>query len=290
MLRSFDPVIDCKCKIIILGTMPGVKSLDKQEYYGHERNAFWNIVCSLFGRSGITEYSQKKAFLLEHHIALWDVLKACEREGSLDSNIKNPVPNDFKSLFQKYPNIQAIYFNGEPAEKLFDRLVAKSIGRVEIPKFRLPSTSPANAIRYEQKLKHWNLIILSLKGLQYGNLKSFEAGIGEAAGTSYGLSIDFGTSTTVHRTFSKGSVLQTEKNLMLPEAGLIFFTHRLYENGVLSWKEKYENQNQCQNVTEWYVRLQYPDAKYILSGKNQYPKHWDRFCEDVRNLTGEPFG
>lgn len=163
MISSFEPVIDKDCKILILGTMPGVKSLEKQEYYGHERNAFWKIIYWLFDNELKNDYSHKKAFLLKHNIALWDVLKACYREGSSDSNIKNPIPNDFEGLFIQYPNIKAIYFNGEPAEKLFKRFVSKTLGDINIPMYRLPSTSPANAIKFEQKFDRWQLILLGLK-------------------------------------------------------------------------------------------------------------------------------
>jgi hypoxanthine-DNA glycosylase len=163
LISSFEPIIDKGCKIIILGTMPGVKSLEKQEYYGHERNAFWKIIYSLFQCQITDDYSHKKAFLLQHNIALWDVLKACYREGSSDSNIKNPIPNDFGELLMQYPNIKAIYFNGEPAEKLFKRFVSKTLSDINIPFYRLPSTSPANAIKFEQKFDRWKLILLGLK-------------------------------------------------------------------------------------------------------------------------------
>jgi TDG/mug DNA glycosylase family protein len=163
MISSFEPIIDKECKIMILGTMPGVKSLEKQEYYGHERNAFWKIIYSLFRNELTNDYSHKKSFLLQHNIALWDVLNACYREGSSDSNIKNPIPNDFNNLFKHYPNIKAIYFNGEPAEKLFKRFVSKTLGDINILSYRLPSTSPANTIKFERKLEQWEKILLTLE-------------------------------------------------------------------------------------------------------------------------------
>lgn len=162
MISSFEPIIDKDCKILILGTMPGVKSLEKQEYYGHERNAFWKIIYSLFQCEVIDDYSHKKAFLLKHNIALWDVLKACYREGSSDSDIKNPIPNDFTQLFMQYPNVKVIYFNGEPAEKLFRRFVSITLGNINIPMYRLPSTSPANTIKFEQKFDKWQVILIGL--------------------------------------------------------------------------------------------------------------------------------
>jgi TDG/mug DNA glycosylase family protein len=163
MINSFEPIADNNCKILILGTMPGVKSLEKQEYYGHERNAFWKIIYLLFNAELTDNFSLKKSFLLSHNIALWDVLKACYREGSSDSNIKNPIPNDFGSFFRQYPTIKAVYFNGEPAEKLFTRYVSKTIGQLNMPFYRLPSTSPANTISFEQKFEQWKIILHSLK-------------------------------------------------------------------------------------------------------------------------------
>lgn len=158
MISSFEPIIDKNSKILILGTMPGVMSLQKQEYYGYERNAFWKIIFELFGQELQNDYSKKKEFLIRHNIALWDVLKNCDREGSSDSNIKNSVPNDFQGLLKKYPNILEIYFNGQPAEKLFRRLVFKKLA-LNIPLYSLPSTSPANTTRFEQKLEQWKYIL-----------------------------------------------------------------------------------------------------------------------------------
>lgn len=159
MISSFQPIIDKNCKILILGTMPGVRSLQKQEYYGHERNSFWKIIYSLFHTELTNNYLDKKAFLLRHNIALWDVLKACYREGSSDSNIKNPIANDFVELFTLYPNIKAIFFNGEPAQKLFSRFIIKTLGGTDLPLFKLPSTSPANTVKVEEKYEQWKKIL-----------------------------------------------------------------------------------------------------------------------------------
>lgn len=159
MINSFQPVIDINCKILILGTMPGVKSLQIQEYYGYERNSFWKIMYTLFNAEPTSNYEAKKAFLLEHHIALWDVLKACYREGSSDSNIKSPIPNDFVELFRLYPNIKVVFFNGDPAQKLFNRYIKKTLSNKDMPLFGLPSTSPANTIKVEKKFEKWKEIL-----------------------------------------------------------------------------------------------------------------------------------
>lgn len=159
-IYSFEPIIDEKCKILILGTMPGVMSLKKQQYYGYDQNAFWRIMYALFGQGPDENYESRKRFVIEHHIAVWDVLMACEREGSSDSDIKNPVPNDFTALYKHYTNIGSVCFNGGPAERLYNRFVEKTHKCEGERKFySLPSTSPANTTRFERKLEDWRLIL-----------------------------------------------------------------------------------------------------------------------------------
>lgn len=159
MIHSFEPVIDNDCEILILGTMPGVQSLKKQQYYGNKQNVFWKIIYSLFDEDMSDDYEERKEFLLRNHIALWDVLKACDREGSLDSDIKNPIPNDFENLFKCHTRIKHVYFNGTPAQILFKRYVMKKIDVNGLEFFILPSTSPANTMKYEKKLEKWREIM-----------------------------------------------------------------------------------------------------------------------------------
>ncbi len=162
-IYSFEPVVDDKCKVLILGTMPGVASLQKQQYYGYERNAFWPVIYGLFGMVPDEEYEKRKAFLLKHNIALWDVLMACERVGSSDSEIRNPVPNDFAWLYRRYPNIGDVCFNGGPARRLYARFIEKPGGDGMTRTFHdLPSTSPAYTIPFEKKLEQWRNIILRI--------------------------------------------------------------------------------------------------------------------------------
>jgi len=160
MIYSFPPIISDKCKVLLLGTMPGVESLRRQQYYGYRHNAFWRIIYALFGCEPEEEYEKRKAFLLEHNIAVWDVLKACEREGSSDSDIKQPVPNDFKSLYHKYPSISSVCFNGGPAARFYRRFVGET-GEGDSPKafYTLPSTSPAYTIAFEKKLEQWRVLL-----------------------------------------------------------------------------------------------------------------------------------
>lgn len=164
MISSFQPIINENCKIIILGSMPGVESLKKNQYYAFNRNQFWPIIYELFNEKLNDNYDEKVEFLLSNNIALWDVLSKCEREGSLDSKIRNERSNDFNSFFNKNPNIKYIFFNGTTSEKLFK----KHIG-LNIPNIReyilLPSTSPANTIKKKDKLSKWSVIIEKLNAL-----------------------------------------------------------------------------------------------------------------------------
>ncbi|MBO1926724.1 DNA-deoxyinosine glycosylase [Thiomicrorhabdus sp. 6S2-11] len=155
-INGFAPIIADKPKIMILGTMPSVKSLEDAFYYAHPRNAFWPIIESLIGRDLPTEQDKRNA-CNELGILLWDVLAACEREGSLDSAIKVPVANDFDAIFKQYPSIQAVFFNGQPAAKLFKQYVQKQQVLPENLKFdTLTSTSPANArLTIEAKALLW---------------------------------------------------------------------------------------------------------------------------------------
>ncbi|MCR1898618.1 DNA-deoxyinosine glycosylase [Irregularibacter muris] len=159
MIEGFLPIIDNNSEILILGTMPGGESLKKQEYYAYGRNQFWKIIFSLLKGQATDDYEEKKKILLESHIGVWDVLKSCDRKGSLDVNIKNPQSNNFKLLFEQYPKIKQIYFNGKTAEKLYRKLVARDTEEYNIELIGLPSTSPANAISFEKKLEAWKKII-----------------------------------------------------------------------------------------------------------------------------------
>ncbi len=156
MIHSFPPFVNSKTKIIILGTMPGIASLEKQEYYAHKRNHFWRIMHTLLEKIPVSENFEEKIQLLQsHNIGLWDVLQYCERKGSLDIHIKNQKENDFESLFQKYPSIDKIVFNGKESHRYF----TKKFGQIKgITYHVMPSTSPANTMTFENKLKIWATI------------------------------------------------------------------------------------------------------------------------------------
>ena len=157
MISSFPPIIDKNAETLILGTMPGLTSLLKQEYYAHPQNAFWKIIFSIFDKLPVPEVFQEKAnLLIKNKIALWDVLQHCERKGSLDIHIKNHVENNFDSLFAEYPNIKRILFNGKESHKYF----VKKFGQIEgITYYVMPSTSPANTVTFEKKLHLWSEVL-----------------------------------------------------------------------------------------------------------------------------------
>lgn len=155
-IQSFPSLSNPNACILILGTMPGAMSLALNEYYGHPRNHFWKLIAKVFEESNPTEYHLKKEMLLRNNIAVWDVLQACERQGSLDSAIMKEVPNDFSQFLDQHPKIKLIAFNGQKAASFFKKYINLPDGYSFIT---LPSTSPANAGKsFEQKLSEWKVI------------------------------------------------------------------------------------------------------------------------------------
>ncbi|RKD90048.1 DNA-deoxyinosine glycosylase [Mangrovibacterium diazotrophicum] len=153
IVYSLDPVVDDKSKILILGTMPGEESLRQQAYYAHPRNLFWKLIEAVIGESLPGDYEEKKSFLLHHGIALWDVCHSCERQGSLDTDISDELPNDIANFIVNYPNVTTIGLNGKKAAQLFGKYIGSIQG---IKLFALPSSSPANAsIPWEEKRDSW---------------------------------------------------------------------------------------------------------------------------------------
>ena len=134
--------------------MPGIASLEKIEYYAHKRNHFWKIMYTILGTMPIATVFEDKIKLLQaNNIGLWDVLENCEREGSLDNKIKNHKVNDFETLFKEFPKITTIVFNGKESHKYF----FKKFGQIKgITYHVMPSTSPANTMSFENKLKLWS--------------------------------------------------------------------------------------------------------------------------------------
>jgi hypoxanthine-DNA glycosylase len=153
-IYSFPPIANPECTVLILGTMPGKESLRAQAYYAHGQNAFWKIIFALYNRPFSFNIEIRKEILLQNGIALWDVLKYCERESSLDSDIRQEVPNDLRTFLFTYPYISKIFFNGAGAGKFFK----KYFPDINLPTLTLPSTSPAHAIKWEHKLQVWTII------------------------------------------------------------------------------------------------------------------------------------
>lgn len=162
-VRSFEPLVGRQPRILILGSMPGIASLQAVQYYAHPRNAFWPIMAELFGIDPTASYSQRVAELSRHPLILWDTLQACHRPGSLDSNIdaKTARANDFPELLKRFPEIRAILFNGATSEKYFKQLVLPNLPeKLELTLLRMPSTSPAHAgMDFEQKLSAWRQLL-----------------------------------------------------------------------------------------------------------------------------------
>jgi hypoxanthine-DNA glycosylase len=154
---SFPPVSKPDARILILGTMPGERSLALNQYYGHGGNQFWKIMFACFNKPYSADYIIKTKLLNDHRIALWDVLEHCEREGSSDKAIISEFPNDFKSFFIEHPNIKTVFFNGNKAAVYFQKHIGFADGfKYEI----LPSTSPANTwSTKEEKLEKWKQAI-----------------------------------------------------------------------------------------------------------------------------------
>ena len=157
--KSFKPSVDNNSKILILGSMPGVKSLEEQQYYAHPQNRFWKVMDSVCNEPKLHDfdYALKLKTLLKNNIALWDTFKTCKRDGSLDSDIQNETPNDIRKLLKKYPNIKTICLNGNKSYFAFKKYFPDLSDKYNYNK--LPSTSPANA-RYslDKLIEEWNII------------------------------------------------------------------------------------------------------------------------------------
>ncbi len=144
--------------------MPGTASLTANQYYGHQDNLFWDIMFRVLDKTWNCEevvtadYDTKKNLLLKNGVALWDVLKHCDRKGSLDMSIRNEIKNDLSSFFKTHPNIRAIFFNGQKAHKYFADLKTQVPDIENIKQFVLQSTSPSNTKNSFHILKEWTSI------------------------------------------------------------------------------------------------------------------------------------
>jgi len=160
VITGFQPIVGADARVLILGSMPGQASLDISQYYAHPRNAFWPIIGRLLNAESAITYAQRLTLLKANRIALWDVMRHCEREGSLDSAIEQStvIANDFVAFLADNPSIRSLFFNGAQAEASFKRHVSPLLSAhgIDLEMTRLPSTSPAHAaMSFAQKLTQW---------------------------------------------------------------------------------------------------------------------------------------
>ncbi len=160
-VASFPPQVGAGCRVLVLGTVPSLKSLEMRQSYAHPQNLFWPFMGALYDAGPELPYAERIARLHAAGVGIWDVLKHCERPGSLDSSIlvASEVPNDIAALLETHPTIEAIALNGGKAQQVFARRIGPSIGADTLGRIALlalPSTSPANAsIPKTEKLERW---------------------------------------------------------------------------------------------------------------------------------------
>ena len=144
-IHNIPPIYNQDSQILILGSFPSVKSREAQFFYHHPQNRFWKVMAHICKTPDLhnADYSKKLNTLLKNRIALWDTIKSCTREGSLDSNILNEIPNDIKNLLKKYPKIKTICLNGNKSFSAFKKYNSELLNQYTC--YKLPSTSPANA-------------------------------------------------------------------------------------------------------------------------------------------------
>ena len=156
MKYGLPALVDADSEILILGTMPGERSIALQQYYGNRGNKFWTLLYRVFNEPLSDDYADRISFLKRHHIALWNVLAGCERDGSSDSKIRNELPNDFEGFHRRWPNIRQVFFESIAAQKYY----IKYVGTIQGLTYRvLPSTSGLYAaMSFEEKLQAWQAI------------------------------------------------------------------------------------------------------------------------------------
>lgn len=155
--RCFAPVVDERTRLLILGSLPGDKSLAVEEYYGNRQNRFWMLMSAVTGVELVPlEYSLRLQALLDQGIGLWDVVAEAHRHGSLDSRIRERDDNDLCGLLASFPRIKAVAFNGGTAAKLGVKVLGERLGQYQV--FTLPSSSPAYTLSYAGKLQAWQAL------------------------------------------------------------------------------------------------------------------------------------
>ena len=152
IIHSFQPVFDEQSEILILGTLPSVKSRENQFYYGHKQNRFWKVLAKIYEEPVPESMEEKKQMLLRNHLAIWDVIESCDIKGSSDSSIKNVVPTDLRRILEG-AQVKRIFANGKKAGALYQKYQQQMTGIEAIVR---PSTSPANAAwSFERLYEEW---------------------------------------------------------------------------------------------------------------------------------------
>lgn len=155
VLYGLPPVTGPEPGILILGSFPSVLSLEHNEYYGNPKNRFWAVMERVLDVPADLPYAERTHLLTQRGVALWDVVASCERPGSADSRIKNPVANDLAGFFRKHPTLRLVALNGTAASQIYHRF-AEVPG---LPSVTLPSTSPANeGVPFPEKVRKWQVI------------------------------------------------------------------------------------------------------------------------------------
>lgn len=158
-LHGLPPIVSSNTRLLVLGSFPGAASLARQQYYAHPQNQFWKILQAIWPSSRsvtcLSSYEKRSEWLLERGVGVWDVYASCERQGSLDTAIRNAQVNDFVSLARQCPQLKAIVHNGGESFKH-----AKHTAALGLPVYKLPSTSPAHASwSFERKLIAWQEVV-----------------------------------------------------------------------------------------------------------------------------------
>lgn len=155
VIHPFKPLYDSNSRLLILGSFPSVKSREQNFFYGHPQNRFWKVTAAVFNDKVPETVEEKKAFILRHHLALWDVIESCEITGSSDSSIRNVKANDLSCIIGN-SNISQIFTNGRAAEKYYNMYIRDKLGKEARC---LPSTSPANAAwSLDRLIQSWQII------------------------------------------------------------------------------------------------------------------------------------
>jgi len=161
-LTGLPPIVSSNTRLLVLGSFPSAASLARQQYYAHPQNQFWKILQAIWPSSpritSVSSYEIRSEWLLDRGLGVWDVYASCEREGSLDTAIRNPQINDFAGLARRCPQLKAIAHNGGESFKH-----AKFTATLGLPVYKLPSTSPANASwSFERKLAAWHEVVAAV--------------------------------------------------------------------------------------------------------------------------------